>query len=62
MIMEYRTSSSSDAYREIQGKYSCTIKYVGREKRCGHKFTEDRADGVCWTYTISHTHTHTLVT
>lgn len=57
IIIEYRTLSSTDAFRAIDGNYSCTIKYVGRGKRCGHKFTEDRADGVCWTYTISHTRT-----
>lgn len=50
-------------------KYSDTVKRNReREERCGDKFTEDRADGVCWTYTISHTishtrtHEHTLVT
>ena len=32
-----------------------------RERRGVDKFTEDRADGVCWTYTITHTHTHTIV-
>lgn len=34
-----------------------------RERRGVDKFTEDRADGVCWTYTITHSlsHTHTSV-